>query len=212
MTTVNLENWHFSFGGSHLALKGTPAYQASTDISLATHVNLLRYLADNDDHDSAIQGQLQSRLSADAMARTWHKQRTKIGSLPHFTEYRKTSKYDCYHAAAAAVFAGNATSKQHDMVQGLEQEVASSKIILSAGQVVFHGRGDQSLHTSQPYPSFISTSLDPVVCVWHAAKRRHQGGTGSKAFIYALTLRDDLPAIWGNGGGSMSGNYCLERN
>lgn len=200
MTTVNLDHWHFELGGSPKILQGTTLYQAPIAVPLITHVDLLCHLANNSDHDTAIQNQIRHRLSVDAIAQTWHKQRTNIGSLPHFSQYRKTSKYDSYHAAAAAVFAGNATGEQRDMVHGLEQEIASSKVIVSAGQVVFHGRGDQALHTSPPYPSFISTSLDPVVCVLHAAKRKHQGGASGKAFIYALTLLDNLPVIWGNGG------------
>lgn len=200
MTTVNLENWCFEVGGSSPILKGTSLYRAPTTVSLATHVDLLCHLTANGNHDTTFQNQIQNRLSMDAIAQNWHKNRTNIGSLRHFSQYRKTSKYDDYHAAAAAVFAGNATSEQSAMVHGLDQEIASSQVTVPSGQVLFHGRGNQALHTSQPYPSFISTSLDPVVCTLHAAKRKHQGVATGKAFVYALTLSDELPAIWGNGG------------
>jgi hypothetical protein len=62
MTTVNLEHWRFELGGSSSMLRGTPLYQAPTIFSLARHVDLLRYLADNDEHDSVIQGALPNRM------------------------------------------------------------------------------------------------------------------------------------------------------
>lgn len=207
---LNLENWRFEFGGGPAVLKGTPHYQEPDILCLPFHVDLLRYLSNNDQQDVAIQSQVQMRLGDDATAQLWHGQRNVIGSLPHFGRYRKSGDCDLFHAAAKAVAIGTATSEQSLMVQGLDQEITESAVILPAGQILFHGRGDQGLTASSSYPSFISTSLDPVVCVYHANKRKNQLVGISQPIIYALTLRDDLPAIWGNGGALNEWELLLE--
>lgn len=198
MTRINLDNWQFELGGSS-SFKGTPLYREPEKFR-ATHLELLLRLAADDKDDTAFQRQIQSRLSSEPVAQSWRRRRTFLRSLPHFSQYRKTTKYDHYHEAARAVAAGNATDSQVEMVAGLNQEIASSKVLVPAGQVLFHGRGDETLHNSLNYPAFISTSLDPVVSAIHARKRKRQGGAAGRAFVYALTLKDDLPAIWGNSG------------
>ncbi len=84
------------------------------------------------------------------------------------------------------------------MVNGLNSEVGASRVIVPAGQIVFHGRADLDLHAAPTYPSFVSTSLEPTVSIYHAVKR----GLKSKSHlvIYLLVLTNPLPAIWGNGG------------
>lgn len=210
---MDLTNWRFEVGGSISAFKGTPLYRAPTLLEFATPIELLQYLADHDDtHDSAIQRQIQHRLKGDAVALLLHRQRSHLRLLPHFRKYRQTDHYERYHAAADAVLHGHASSKQMTMVQGLDNEIASSAVVVPAGQMLFHGRGDPALHDSSPYPTFVSTSLDPIVCAWHAVKRKIQGGSKAKALIYALTLNEPLPAIWGNGGRLKEWELLLPRN
>jgi hypothetical protein len=200
MSVVDLSNWTFSFGGSDSRLAGTEYYQAPEIVRFATPIHLLLHLGDDDARDSETQNQIQRRLRDDPGVQELHGQRTNIGSMPHFEQYRESKHYKLYHAAAAAVSAGNASQDQQARVSGLDQEILTSRVIVSADQVLFHGRADQVLHASATYPSFISTSLDPLVCVFHAVKRRNQIGPNAKAVIYAFTLRDPLHAIWGNGG------------
>ena len=64
-----------------------------------------------------------------------------------------------------------------------------------------HGRADFDLHSLPTYPSFISTSLDPTVSIYHAIKRSQKNG--GRPVIYMLTLIDSLHAIWGNSGRSL---------
>jgi hypothetical protein len=176
-------------GGSLSVLKGTSFYRAPTGLDFATPIELLQYLADHDDtHDSAIQHQIQRRLDGDAAAQLFHRQRTPLRTLTHFRKYRQTEHYDRYYAAADAVLHGHATQKQKKMVEGLDDEIAASAVVVPAGQMLFHGRGDPALHELSPYPSFVSTSLDPSVCAWHATKRRIQRGSEAKA----LDLRTDI--------------------
>ena len=210
MTTIDLSNWRFSFGGSLPQFDGTIHYKASEIIEIKTPIELLLRLTDDDAHDSGFQGHIQERLKNDSAAKQWHSQRTRIGDTTHFKLYRKNPHYDLYHAAARAIAVGNATGEQQSLVSGLDGEIAASQVLVPPGQVLFHGRGDLNLHTSPSYPSFVSTSLDPVVCIYHAVKRRLQNDSGAKAVIYALTLRDPLPALWGNGGGLKEWELLLQ--
>lgn len=201
MPIVDLSNWHFSFGGSPRQLAGTTFYEAPETIEFGKPIELLRHLAEDGTRDSSFQSQIRARLKNDAVAKNWHRLRTKIGDTTHFKVYRKNPHYERYHAAAIAVANGPMSYDQKDLAQGLDDEITASRVIVPAGQVLFHGRGDLNLHMSLPYPSFVSTSLDPTVCVYHAVKRKLKKGTGATAVIYALTLREPLPAMWGNGGG-----------
>ncbi|SFN99944.1 hypothetical protein SAMN05443579_101220 [Variovorax sp. PDC80] len=210
MTTIDLSNWRFSFGGSLPQFDRTNHYKAPEIIEIKTPIELLLRLADDDAHDSGFQGHIQERLKNDSAAKKWHSQRTRIGGTTHFKLYRKNPHYDLYHAAARAIAAGSATREQQSLVCGLDGEIAASQVLVPPGQVLFHGRGDLNLHTSPPYPSFVSTSLDPVVCIYHAVKRRLQKDSSAKAVIYALTLRDPLPALWGNGGGLKEWELLLQ--
>jgi hypothetical protein len=200
MPAADLSNWRFLVGGNLPQLAGTAHYPAPQIVEIGTPIELLLHLAVDGEHDSSFQSQIRERLKHDPAAQRWHRQRTKLGSTKHFKIYRKNSHYERYHAAAVAVAAGNATSEQQDWVRRLDDEIGASKVIIPEGQVLFHGRGDMKLHTSSPYPSFVSTSLDPVVCIYHAIKRKLQKGADAKAVIYALTLREPLAAMWGNGG------------
>lgn len=48
-------------------LQGTALYRAPSIVSLATHIDLLRYLAGNANYDTAFQNQIQHRLSTDIL-------------------------------------------------------------------------------------------------------------------------------------------------
>lgn len=198
MQTVDLDNLSFQFGGSHPAFAGTEHYEEPKLLAFATSLDLLTHLAADDSHQTPIQNHVQSRLSEDLVVKEWHKQRTPIGVQPHFKRYRTNSHYEDYHEAARALVSMTASITQASLAQGLDAEITASRIIVPAGQVVFHGRADHGLHSEATYPSFVSTSLDPTVSIYHAVKR----GIASKTrpVVYQLTLRDDLPAIWGNGG------------
>lgn len=198
--TVDLSNWSFSFERCLSQLKGTPLYVPPEVIDLGTAIDLLRHLADDDSRDTSFQCQIQERLKSDPVATKWHKLRTTIRNTTHFKVYRSSPDYERYHQAARAVASGTGSDAHKELVCGLDAEIAASRITAPVGQILFHGRGDQSLHASANYASFVSTSLDPTVCIYHAMKRAHQMVPTAKAVIYALTLRDELPALWGNGG------------
>ncbi|PII15823.1 hypothetical protein CR920_08430 [Stenotrophomonas indicatrix] len=65
--------------------------------------------------------------------------------------------------------------------------------------MLFHGRRDREVDVLAPFPSFVSTPLDPTVSIYHAIKRQQQR-TGARTILYALTLGSPLPALWGNDG------------
>lgn len=208
MALIDLKNWEFSFGGGHSALKGTPHYAEPEILTFNESFDLLLHLAADRSREGSFQNQIQRRLKEDPIATQWHKQRPTLNRLPHFTRYRQNRHYETYHEAAGAVADGTHTPEQKIMVDGLNAEVGSSAILVPAGQVVFHGRADHELHTSPNYPSFISTSLDPTVSIYHAVKRGQKSDT--HPIVYLLTLSGPLRAIWGNGGSLAEWELLLE--
>ncbi len=198
MQKVDLADWHFPFKGDP-RLIGTPLEEPTETFEFCTAVELLKFLAHDDSRQSAFQHLIQMRLKADPIAKKWHRERTRIGATIHFRSYRRSPRYQTYHDAAAAVDAGSATAEQLDLVKGLNAEIAASRVVAPAGQVLFHGRGNRDLEARAVYPSFVSTSLDPTVCIYHAIKHQLQH-TSARPAVYALTLESQLHAIWGNGG------------
>lgn len=198
MQTVDLNDWRFSFGGDPRFV-GTSLEKPSKTIEFSTAIDLLKHLARDDTQQVAFQNRVQDRLRNDPIARKWHKKRTKIGDTTHFRSYRRNPNYQTYHDAAAAISTGHATEAHYELVQGLDAEIGASCVIVPAGQMLFHGRGDRDVDGPTPYPSFVSTSLDPTVSIYHAIKRQSQR-TGARATIYALTMELPLSAMWGNGG------------
>lgn len=166
---------------------------------------MLEFLALEDGTDRGrFQRLLQDRLKENVACRQWTKARGKLSELRHFARYRK-SEYEAYHAAARAVAAGTADAGQTEMVQGLTAEVDASRVTLPAGQQVFHGRSEP-FAAGQAYPSFISTSLEPVVSVNHSYKRP---GPGRRPQVYILTPTFDIPAIWGHSHGVVEWELLL---
>lgn len=198
MATIDLSGWEFSYGGGNSALKGTPLYTEPKTQAFASPLDLLLRLAQDRSCESSFQNQIQRWLKGNPIASQWHRQRPLIKDLPHFARYRENRHYESYHEAARAVVGGTHTPKQKLLVDGLNAEVSASAVVVPAGQVVFHGRADLSLHASRTYASFVSTTLDPTVAIYHAVKR----GLANKArpVVYMLTLSAPLHAIWGNAG------------
>ncbi|MGH0004088.1 hypothetical protein ACQU0X_28790 [Pseudovibrio ascidiaceicola] len=117
----------------------------------------------------------------------------------HFFQYRCEDKYDDYHSAAKQVHAGSAEDADLALFNGLQEEVLSSNIILSKGQVLFHGRRDIDL-LAEPYPAFTSTTLSFKIAHQRARTRADEGEghvRGDALYIFVLKLQNDIPALWG---------------
>ncbi|MBG6223436.1 MULTISPECIES: hypothetical protein [unclassified Janthinobacterium] len=63
------------------------------------------------------------------------------------------------------------------------------------------------MHNNARYPSFVYTSLDPVVAMNSALRRAGMKQVNGPPVVYMLTLRDPLNAIWEMAASRMSGNY-----
>jgi hypothetical protein len=211
MTSIDMTNWSFSFGGSNAAFVGTPHYSPPTVLAFPTTLDLLLHLAGNGTHQPEIQSGINRRLKADSATQAWHRQRAYLKDMSHFPKY-KGRHYDAYHAAARAVASKGGTTKQQAMATGLNQEIAASKVIAPAGQQVLHGRSAPALHSGATYPSFISTSLDPVVAVNSAMRRAGVKQDNGRPVVYILTLRDPLNVVWGNGGKPHEWELLMETN
>lgn len=163
----------------------------------------MQHFALDDARDGGFQNDIQDRLKKDETVKHWLQLRTRIGNTKYFKSYRGNSVYLGYHSAAIAAAARRASPEQQGMMTGLDAEITASRVVVPAGQVLFHDRGDRDLDATTPYPSFVSTSLDSTVCIYHAKKRSMPPFNGARATIYALTVTTPLHAMWGNGG-------CLE--
>lgn len=164
------------------------------EFNFAENRDLLTYLSEDIDRRGWLQRAIDGELSASPVVKRWNKLRTKFSELPHFTRYRRRD-YDQYHAAARAKARNCATEEQIELVDGLTEEIDRSQVLLSKGQSLFHGRADPDLAAQVPYPSFISTSLNPIVAVNSSFRRKCQG---QEHCVYILTLEVDLPALWGH--------------
>ncbi|WP_133119333.1 hypothetical protein [Stenotrophomonas indicatrix] len=138
-------------------------------------------------------------MRVDLLAKGWQRRRTRIGGSTHVKSYRRNQNYLGYHDAAVAISAGHATAAQKNLVLGLDREITACRVVVPAGQMLFHGRRDREVDVLAPFPSFVSTPLDPTVSIYHAIKRQQQR-TGARTILYALTLGSPLPALWGNDG------------
>jgi hypothetical protein len=208
---VDMTNLSFSFDGSPVALAGTNHYFPPTVLRFTNALDLLLYLAGNGAHKPEIQNAINRRLKEDSVVKVWHLQRTFLKDLKHFPKY-KGAHYDTYHRAARSLATGTGTIKQQLMVDGLNREISASNVVAPIGQVVFHGRSDLAMHSLPSYPSFVSTSLDPIVAVNSALRRGGLNQVNGRPVVYILTLREPLHVIWGNGGKPHEWELLLQTN
>ena len=195
LPALDLSSWTFNFGSTGPRSLGTTIVR-----DFATTLDLLIWIASNSDLKSAVQMQVQERMRSDPNWKQWKRQRTFFRDAPHFDSYRGSS-YDEFHAAARSIVAGIGappTASQIGMYRGLMAEIASSAVILPAGQSLFHGRADRDLEALPKYPAFLSTSVDPVVASNHANKRAFN--TPRRQIVYHLSLRTSRPAFFGQAG------------
>ncbi len=209
VSIVDQSNWEFVFSNSSPISNALGTSKSPTVLAFSTSTELVRHMADDDQDDYVrIQGRIDKRIKADPVARAWKKARTYLTDLKHFPRYRK-SEYHLYHDAARARRRGRATPKQQDLANGLEAEINASRVVVPPWQILFHGRADRNLTNLVPYPSFISTSLNPVVARMSAFRRAGVDRVNGKPTVYILTLGCSLPALWGQTGKSFEYELLL---
>jgi hypothetical protein len=199
MAIIDLTPWSFKFGGGSPALIACGLASTPTSFHFPTSLDLLTYLASDATWEPAIQGDIQRQLKADLEANSWHQKRDLLRNLKHYPKY-KGQLHDAYHAAARHVETKTATKKQTLMANGLNCEIAASRLVVPLGQILFHGCADLALTSTASYTAFISTSLDPVVAICSALRRGGISAVNGHPTVYLLTVRYPLQALWGNGG------------
>lgn len=195
LPVLDLSSWTFNFGGTGRTSLG-PIMARNFPAAL----DLLCWLGSNGDLEATVQAQIQKRIRSDPNWKLWRKQRTLFRDAPYFQSYRGPS-YDEFHAAARSVVTGSSappTAAQLGMYRGLMKEIASSAVVLPTGQLLFHGRADRDLDSVPRYPAFLSTSVDPVVALYHARKRAFN--SPRRQLVYHLTLRTSRAAFFGQAG------------
>ncbi|MDX0973253.1 hypothetical protein GOL21_26625 [Sinorhizobium medicae] len=212
MSTVNQENWHFRISNSSEVERLLGSDKPDTTLEFASAGDLVRHLG-NDHNDDFIRlhSPIDERLDADPVAQDWARRRTLLKDLKYFPRYRR-NEYDRYHAAARAASSGTADSSQASMVGGLDEEIENSRILVPAGQVLFHGRANDDLTALQPYPTYISTSLHPIIARNSAFRRAGEKNKNGQPRVFVLTLKLPLPALWGQAGKSCEYELLLPRN
>ncbi len=72
MQTVDLADWRFTFDSDPRFI-GTQLEEPQETFEFSTAIELLQYLAQDDTRQSAFQNRIQKRLTADPIAKEWHK-------------------------------------------------------------------------------------------------------------------------------------------
>lgn len=209
VTIVNQLNWEFVSSNMTPVSSKSGTFKPPNVLKFSTSAELMSYLADDRQDDYIrIQQKVNGRINADYVAIAWKNERTYLKDLKHFPQYRKRS-YELYHQAARARQHNVATPKQQKLADGVEAEINSSRVVVPVGQTLFHGRYDCDLTNLLPYPSFISTSLNPVVARNSALRRSGMNQVDVKPIVYILTLGCSLPALWGQTGNSLEYELLL---
>ncbi|MEQ1819548.1 MAG: hypothetical protein ABL871_13145 [Terricaulis sp.] len=202
MNPISQANWQFSFNNTSGLDKMKGVQRPPTQLAFPACIDLVKHLADDSVDDYIrIHQAVEDRLENDTDARAWKAVRTRLGTVPHFRKYRNVD-CDLYHNAARARAAGRATPQQLALVSALEAEIAPSKTIVPAGQIVTHGRANRDLTTMAPYPAFLSTTLNPVVARNSAFRRAGMNQVNGQPVVYVLSITRPLPALWGQTGNS----------
>lgn len=208
---VNQDNWKFARLTSSPLQVERGVNDLPQSLSFATSAELVRYLADDEEQDYGwLQSRVQERLAGDPAARNWRKARTLLKHLTHFPRYRK-NEFDLYHRAARNCARKNASREEMEMVEGLDAEIDESRNVLEVNQVLFHGRADCEITSLSPYPTYVSTSLDPVVACNSALRRGGIDRVCGQPTVYILTLGCHLPSLWGHVGRSHEYELLLPR-
>ncbi len=208
LSSVDLNAWSFRFSNSSSMLEQLSTAKADTELTFSTAVDLLLHSANDGTDDARIQTRVHKRLRRDVVVKSWRNQQTLLKNLRHFPRYRGKA-YDHYHEAARAGAAGRATPRQLALADGLKAEIDASRLIVPVGQILFHGRANQDLTATSDYPTFISTSLDPIVARNSAFRRAGLNQAYGRPVVFVLTLRIPLPALWGHVGRSCEWELLL---
>ena len=211
MAFVNMTNWDFEFRHDTPLDRALGRARPPEVFAFASAIDLANYLSSTmiDDY-GRLQGAISRRLDADEDVLAIRKVRGLLGNLYHFRRYRGL-KFERYHSAARADAINCATNLQKRQVAGLDREIASSRVVLQPGQVLFHGRCDTDLVTQQPYPTYVSTTLNPVVACNNAFRRAGINNINGRPLVFVLTLCVQLPALWGQVGRSVEWELLLPR-
>ncbi|WP_327212381.1 hypothetical protein U8Q06_27515 (plasmid) [Rhizobium beringeri] len=212
MTILSQDNWQFQLSNSSVVERLQGTTKPDTVLEFSNAGDLVRHLgSDQNDDFLRLHPKIDKRLDEDPVAQEWAKQRTLLKDLSHFPRYR-SKEYDRYHAAARAVFSGTADSMQGDIVSGLDDEIENSSIAVPVDQILFHGRANDDLTSLQPYTTYVSTSLHPIIARNSAFRRAGVGNKDSQPRVFVLTLKIPLPALWGQIGQSCEYELLLPRN
>ncbi|WOH66163.1 hypothetical protein [Bradyrhizobium sp. BWA-3-5] len=210
--TFDQDTWSFQLSNSSTVERLTGQGRPDTLLNYSSIGDFMRLLADDEnDLFARLHGPIIDRISKSPIVAAWKAKRAHLKDLKHFPQYRRRA-FDLYHDAARAVAAGTADEKQLALVEGLAGEIAQSQIIIPAGQILFHGRADWLLAAQRPYPTFVSTSLHPVVARNRAFARTGIDMKNGKPLVCVLELKAPLPAMWGHVGKSQEYELLLTRN
>jgi hypothetical protein len=190
--------WNFSFSTTTLIEEMQGIVRPDMLLEFNTNAEFLKYLASTPEekHPRGFHVQVDQMLSEDPLVKLLNKKRN-ISSLKYFRQYRGF-EHAKFHLAALALGSEYVTEKQKNLVQGLDREINSSKIVLPKGFVVFHGCQDGVLCDQLVCPTYISTTLHPVVAKNSAIRRARQLAPNGKPSVFMLVLKNELPALWGH--------------
>lgn len=184
-----IKAWTFERGQSQLDKAQSIPKQVST---FQSPFHTVKHLADNFGELDAMGSLFSFALHKEHTVKSLPKPDRKI--TPNLIKY-VDADFGVYQNAATQMATGNASDKEMDLACALQQEIADHGVMLSRGQVLFHGEEDVPLKTTRHHARFISTSLSPSVAAIHAT-RSTSNRKNIKKVVYVLTLTDSIRALW----------------
>jgi hypothetical protein len=211
MSIIDLNKLDFSFPQTSMLEQLQGISKPDKGLSFASPIDFLNYLS-NYSHEemSTFHLAFDKMLKSNPVVKEFKRTRSKLKNLTHFPKYRSRF-HKQYHEAAKAVASNSASKNQTKLVQGLDNEIGTSKTILSAGQVLFHGCERCVLCDSSINPTYVSATLHPIVARNSAYRRAGENQTHGKPTVCVIRLQHEQKALWGQTGKSCEYELLLPR-
>lgn len=192
---IDLTNWRFLRRHDGASDHAMGTVREPDVFKFADGRELVRFLSEQEEYRVQFHQEIERRLENDPVTRSWKQSRTLLRHMPHFRRYRKNC-YRSYQSASSAVSRGQPSEQQSELYHGLLGEISTSKTVLPIGQTLFHAAEDGFVGKCNPYPRFVSTTLNPIVAMNHARPRTRQG----RGEVFCFHVKARVPAIWGQAG------------
>ena len=123
----------------------------------------------------------------------WHVAGRPLVETPHFARYRTDQHRHRYERALDALGSGRASATELELVRALSAEIASSRVIIKADQMLLSGDIREGLLLDRA-ESFVWATVHPLSAV-ESAEQRLPPGHSQSPIVYQFRLDQPMPAL-----------------